>query len=326
MKNKILDFLRQQPGFVSGQNISKALGISRTAVWKYINILKAEGYEIESVTRKGYRLLQSPDLLTDPEIRSALPAGLLPGIIRVYDEIDSTNEEAKRQAAAGAPDGSAFIADVQTRGKGRRGRSWSSPGGQDIFFTLLYRPDLPFSCISMVTLVAAISAAVTVRKYAGEDCYIKWPNDIVLHDRKVCGILTEMGADMDRIDYIVIGIGFNLNRMIFDDEIAGMASSIFKETGKKVQRAAFFADFMKDFKVRYDRFVRDRNLAFLREEYNGMLINRNREVKIVRQGSEYIRWARGINEAGELLVEDEQGRTEKVFSGEVSVRGLYGYV
>ena len=207
MKEKILEFLKQQEGFISGQRICDELGVSRTAVWKYMNSLKKEGYEIESVTRKGYRLLQSPDLLTREAVLSCIKKGEIPGELCCFESIDSTNEEAKRRGEAGAPDGSIYVADNQTNGKGRRGRTWLSPSGEDIFFTILLRPDLPLNSVSMLTLVAASAVAEAVDKVTGQECQIKWPNDIVLNRKKVCGILTEMNMEIDSIAYVVVGVG-----------------------------------------------------------------------------------------------------------------------
>ena len=326
MKQKILEFLTEQEGYVSGQDISQALGVSRTAIWKYIKGLREEGYEIESMTRKGYRLVYRPDILSKEEISRHLPQGMLPGGIQVYDVIDSTNEEAKRAYAAGGQDRSLYVTDQQTAGKGRRGRSWLSPKGQDVFFSLLLKPDLPPEKASMLTLIAALAGAGTIEKHTHASCQIKWPNDLVMNGHKVCGILTEMGADMDQIHYVVPGIGFNLNRTEFPDEIRATAGSVYGETGQKIDRAAFVADFIIDFIGRYDIFLREQSLAPFMEEYNSCLINIGRQVKLIQRGQEMIRTARGINELGELLVEDDQGQVETIFSGEVSVRGLYGYV
>ena len=326
MKEEILALLRSRDEFVSGQTICEKLGVSRTAVWKCVNQLKKEGYEIESVTRKGYRLLRSPDLLLEEEIRSWLPAGLPAGQLCCFPEIDSTNEEAKRRALAGAPDDSVYVADIQTRGKGRRGRHWISPGGQDLFYTILKKPEIPLNRISMITLVAALSVAEAVENHAGVFCQIKWPNDLVIHGRKICGILTEMGAEMDQLDYVVIGIGINVNRVEFDPEIADHASSIFKESGRKICRARLLADAIAAFEKKYRQFTAFRDMTLFLKEYNDRLINVNREVRIMKNGEEFVRRALGINERGELLVEDEEGRRDCIFSGEVSVRGIYGYV
>ncbi|MBR0409543.1 MAG: biotin--[Eubacterium sp.] len=326
MKEKILAFLRNRDGFVSGQTICEELGVSRTAIWKYINVLREEGYEIESVTRKGYRLLQSPDVVTREELLGYLPAHVLAGEIRYYNTVDSTNEAAKRAASAGISAESIFIADRQTSGKGRRGRVWSSPGGEDVFFSILLRPDLSPEAAPLLTLVAALAAVETAGKHSGEACQIKWPNDIVLHDKKICGILTEMSVEMDEIDCVVVGVGFNLNRLQFDSEIEDMAGSIRKETGKRIIRAAFLADFIQIFMDKYHRFLEEESFSMFVEAYNDHLINKGRQVRLVRRGQELLRTALGINEKGELILEDENGTIETVLSGEVSVRGLYGYV
>ena len=248
------------------------------------------------------------------------------GEISVYDTIDSTNEEAKRAFLKGYPDRSLFVADRQTAGKGRRGRTWISPKGEDVFFSFLLKPDLPPECASMITLVAALAGVKAVEKHVQCPCRIKWPNDLVMNGRKICGILTEMSADMDQVHYIIPGIGFNLNRTEFDDSIAGMASSIYLETGKKIDRTTFVSDYVQEFCKNYDIFLKEHNLTSFVEEYNHHLINVNQEVKLIRKNEEIIRTALGINEWGELLVQDSAGDIERIYSGEVSVRGLYGYV
>lgn len=326
MKDKILAFLEEKQDFVSGQAICEQLGVSRTAVWKYMNMLREEGYKIESVTRKGYRLLQSPDVLSARELRQRVSRSVWPGEIHYYPVIDSTNEEARRQALAGAEDGSLYVADCQTAGKGRRGREWVSPGGDDIFFSMLLRPQLPPEKASMLTLVTALAAAKAVEDFGGAGCRIKWPNDIVLHDRKLCGILTEMSLEMGEISHVIIGVGFNLNRMSFSEEISFMATSIKKETGENVCRAAFLEAFLRYFSEEYRRFLQEQNLASMKEEYESRLINTGRQVKLIQQGKEVIRIAEGINAEGELIVRREDGERETVCAGEVSVRGLYGYV
>ena len=318
MKEKILEFLKQQEGFISGQRICDELGISRTAVWKYMNSLKKEGYEIESVTRKGYRLLQSPDLLTREAVLSCIKKGEIPGELCCFESIDSTNEEAKRRGEAGAPDGSIYVADNQTNGKGRRGRTWLSPSGEDIFFTL--------NSVSMLTLVAASAVAEAVDKVTGQECQIKWPNDIVLNRKKVCGILTEMNMEIDSIAYVVVGVGINVNRMEFREDIAETATSLKKESGHSIERAELLSEILSAFFRDYKLFLEKQDLSPFLESYNQKLVNVGREVKIIKKGEEIIRTAIGINDRGELIVQDAEGNTEHIFSGEVSVRGIYGYV
>ncbi len=302
------------------------MGVSRSAVWKCINALRDEGYEISSSTRRGYMLGKSPDRLTTAGIRAGLNTNLPEGEVLVFDSIDSTNEEGKRRALDGAPGDSIYIAEEQTSGKGRRGRVWSSPKGQDLFFSLLYYPDLEVFKLPMLTLIAALAAAETASEWAGEKVFIKWPNDLVLHGKKICGILTEMGAEPDRISYVVIGLGFNLNRMTFEKEIEDMASSIRKETGKTVDRTKFFCTFYRRFREKYRQFLKDEDLAFMMKDYNDLLINAGRELKVITKDGEKTCRGVGVNKNGELIVEDENGRKEYIFSGEVSVRGVYGYV
>ncbi len=326
MKQKILNLLTEQEGYVSGQDISRDLGVSRTAVWKYIKGLRQEGYQIESLTRKGYRLVNRPDILSEEEIRRYLKGDSLSGKIRVFSVVDSTNEEARRAYGQGFPDRSLFVSDQQTAGKGRRGRNWISPKGQDVFFSFLLKPELPPECASMLTLIAAIAGVKALECQVEEEYLIKWPNDIVLHGKKICGILTEMSADMDSVHYIIPGIGFNLNRQEFDPSIQGLASSVFLETGKRINRSRFVADYVTEFIKRYDIFLKEQNLSPFLEDYHRYLVNVGREVKVILRGQEMIRTALGINEKGELIVRDSQGKKTAILSGEVSVRGLYGYI
>lgn len=327
MKEKLLGLLKESEGFISGQRVCDNLGVSRTAVWKWINQLKEEGYEIESFPRKGYRLLSSPDRMTREEVIGQLDTGMIGQNYIYLEETDSTNEEIKRLAAKGAPHGSVVAADMQTMGKGRMGRNWSSPKGENIYLSILLRPQMETIHASMLTLVIALSAAQAVEEVLGEPCQIKWPNDLVFHNKKICGILTEMSADMECIHYIVIGIGINVNTEDFPEEIAFMATSLKKETGKSVSRASLIASLLNHFERNYEIFLKDFTLSALLEEYNNRLINRGRQVKLIRYNKEEeIRFSQGIDSQGALLVTDKQGNQERIISGEVSVRGLYGYV
>lgn len=329
MKNTILSLLTKKQDFVSGQEMCETLQVSRTAIWKHIKALKEEGYQIESVTRKGYRLLEKPDQLTEASLLAVMPSELLQGEVKVYDVIDSTNEEAKRRAACGAGDRSLYLADQQTGGKGRRGRQWISPQGKDVFYSLLLRPEeIQPQEASMITLLAALAGVRAAKRYTGSAFQIKWPNDIICNRKKVCGILTEMSLEMEsrQIDYLVLGVGWNLNREEFDPEIQAMAGSVFTESGIKVDRCEFVAMFIEEFMAYYNRFLQVKNLSFCMEEYNSLLVNMDQEVKLIEKGQEKHRISKGINRQGELLVVDEKGNTEAIFSGEVSVRGLYGYV
>ena len=295
------------------------LGVSRTAVWKVINQLKEEGYVIEAVQNKGYHITQYPDILTSSEIMSQLTCvdtGTTTGIIR--EERDN------------AADGTLYITESQTGGRGRRGRNWVSPAGSGIWMSLLLRPDIAPVNASMLTIVAAMAVQEAIHKVLTEDghdaeCRIKWPNDIVLNKKKVCGILTEMSAEMDYIHYVVIGMGINVNTTEFDDSIKATASSLYLETGDHLKRSRIVAAFSESFAKYYDTFVKTQNLAGLKEDYNSMLVNKGGDVKAIYADKEIVGKALGINDEGELIIKTDEG--EKIIrTGEVSVRGLYGYV
>jgi len=238
------------------------------------------------------------------------------------EEIDSTNEELKRLAAADAAHGTVLCADYQTNGKGRRGRTWDSPKGDNIYLSILLRPELEAEHASMLTLIGALAVADSIEETTGAECQIKWPNDLVLGNKKVCGILTEMSTGPDGIQYVIVGIGINVNRNIFPDEIAHMASSIEKGQG----REAIIASLLFHFEEKYHTFLDYKNLAPFLSEYNERLCSIGRQVQILSGGEGVIRTSHGIDEEGALIVSDEDGKEEKIISGEVSVRGLYAYV
>lgn len=242
------------------------------------------------------------------------------------EETDSTNEQAKRLAEEGAVHGTLVIAEQQNNGKGRRGRSWSSPHGTDIFMSLVLKPELKPECASMVTLVAALSVCQAVEAVTGLKPMIKWPNDLVLNKRKVTGILTEMSADPGRIQYIVLGIGINVNRLEFPIELKDMATSLRLEAGRQISREELTEAFLKYFEDDFEQYEKTGDLRTLMGEYNKRLINRGNEVRILEPAGEYSGKALGINEKGGLMVERENYRIEVITSGEVSVRGVYGYV
>lgn len=216
MKEEILRLLRSADGYISGQELCNRFGVSRTAVWKAINQLKEAGYEIEAQQNKGYKLMAAPDLMTEAEIKSLMHTDWVAKEVLYFDTIDSTNIKAQELAEKGYPSGTLVVADKQESGKGRRGRSWVSPSGTGIFMTLMIKPDINPNNASMLTLVAALAVAKAITSVTGEEALIKWPNDIVVNSKKVCGILTEMNAQFDYINHIVVGIGINVHNESFD--------------------------------------------------------------------------------------------------------------
>ncbi len=324
-KAEILKLLRESGDYLSGQELCGRFGVSRTAVWKIITSLKEEGYEIEAVQNKGYRLKASPDLLEEGEIVSRLGTSRMGKNLICLPSTGSTNVDAKKAAEEGAPEGTLVVTDCQKTGRGRRGRAWESPAGCNLYFTLLLRPSCRPGQASMLTLVMALAAAGAVREL-GLDAGIKWPNDIVLSGKKVCGILTEMSAETDYIHYVVIGTGINVNQEKFPEEIEKTATSLKREKGEQIARAALLASIMAHFERAYETFCASWDLRTLLPAYQELLLNKDRPVRVLDPGGAFEGVARGINDSGELLVERPDGTLEAVYAGEVSVRGIYGYV
>lgn len=326
MKEEILRLLRSADGYISGQELCNRFGVSRTAVWKAINQLKEAGYEIEAQQNKGYRLKAAPDLMTEAEIKSLMHTDWVAKEVLYFDTIDSTNTKAQELAEKGYPSGTLVVADKQESGKGRRGRSWVSPSGTGIFMTLMIKPDINPNNASMLTLVAALAVAKAITSVTGEEAMIKWPNDIVVNGKKVCGILTEMNAQFDYINHIVVGIGINVHNESFPDEISQMASSLMIEAGgKRFHRAQIIAETMSYFEQYYDTFLKTQDLSALVREYDKLLVNRNKSVRVLDPKEPFDGKAMGITPKGELIVDTWESR-KLVSSGEVSVRGIYGYV
>lgn len=321
-KDEILSCLQAESGFVSGENLSGKLGISRTAVWKNVNALRKAGYKIESATNRGYRLVAQPDLLTPGRIAAGLETAFLAKQIFCFDTLDSTNEEAKRQAARGAANGSLFVAEEQTGGKGRLGRSWSSPAGSGLWFSILLRPGFLPKETASLTLLAGLAVCRAVRALTGYEAMIKWPNDVVIGSRKVCGVLTEMAAEMDRVDYVVLGIGVNVNTPEFPPTLRAKATSVLLETGAPADRAALLRRILPELEACMERQKADRTA--LLAEYRSLCVSLGRQVGFTRGGTPMTGTAMDISPTGELLVRCENGAVLPVFSGEVTVQGIYG--
>lgn len=327
MKTKILELLKNTEEYISGQKLCEIFGVSRTAIWKVINQLKAEGYVIDSVNNKGYKILSCPDILSESEIKSSLSVAGTNVVNKIIylDEVDSTNTRAKLEADKGAPDWSLVAADRQISGKGRRGRSFDSPAGVGIFMTLILKPDFAPSKASMLTLISGMAVCRGLQEMTGLDTMIKWPNDIVRNGRKICGILTEMSSEMECINYVVVGIGININNTKFPEDIADVATSVKLETGRTHRRSDIIACVLKHLKKYYDIFLQTEDLSLLKDEYNSLMINAGKKVLVVQGAESWEAVAKSIDDDGELIIE-KNGQTSRVMSGEVSVRGVYGYV
>lgn len=325
-KAEVLRLLRESTEYISGQELCEKFSVSRTAVWKIMKQLKEEGYEIEAVQNRGYRLLTVPDILSKSEIESRLDGGWIGKQVYFAEEVDSTNTWGKRLAEGGAPHGTLVVADEQTQGRGRRGRSWQSPKGTNISMTLILRPDLEPARASMLTIVMGLSVAQGLKELLKLPVQIKWPNDAVLNGHKLCGILTEMSAQIDYINYVVVGTGINVNLPEVPEELKDIATSLLIETGHRVNRAEVIGAVLRAFARNYESFLAAGDLTGLLNAYNEILANRDRQVRVLDPKEPYEGVALGINARGELLVKKADGSISEVYAGEVSVRGLYSYI
>lgn len=327
MKTKILQALRESEDYVSGQQLCEQLGVSRTAVWKAVNQLREMGYEIDSIPNKGYCIRSAPDLLNKNELESIRKTAWIGSQLECFDVIGSTNTTAMQMAEEGAPHGTLLVADRQDSGKGRRGRSWMVPAGIAIAMSIVLKPsELAPSHAPQLTLVAALAVAGAIREQTGLQAQIKWPNDIVIDGKKVCGILTEMSTQIDYINHIVVGIGINVHNEQFPEELSDRATSLYLASGgRRFRRAILVEAVCEQFELFYELFMQTQDMSGLKDIYDGWLVNRGRKVRILDPKGEYEGIAEGISPQGALEVDTPEGR-KLVDSGEVSVRGVYGYV
>ena len=325
MKSEILSALRETGEYVSGQYLCDKLGVSRTAVWKGIQKLRQEGYVIEAVSNKGYRLIETMDVLNEDELKSRRRTCWIGEEIHYYEVTDSTNLRAKQLAEEGKPHGTLVVADRQDAGRGRRGKSWTSPPGISVYMSLILKPQIKPQSASMLTLIAGLAVARALKDYAGVSPQIKWPNDIVVHKKKVCGILAELSTEVEEIHYVVVGIGINVRNTEFPEEISSIATSLLLEGKDKIKRAELIGAVCESFEHYYGIFSETNDLSGLKEEYDKYLVNKGRQVRVSDPMEYFEGEAVGITDLGELIVDTEKGR-RLVFAGEVSVRGIYGYV
>jgi BirA family biotin operon repressor/biotin-[acetyl-CoA-carboxylase] ligase len=310
MRYKILELLKQRGDFVSGEEIGEQLNVSRTAVWKNITRLKEEGYAIESVTNRGYRLIDDGDVLNacEVDIKNSV---YLP-------EVDSTNLEAKRIAQKDFEDKLLVFCSRQTAGRGRLGRSWED-NGDNVCMSYLFKPDISPLEAPQLTLVSGLALAEALREITGLELGIKWPNDIVVGGKKLSGILTEMSAEMDHINYVVVGIGVNVNCVNFDGELKDKATSLAIELGHSLKRSEVIKGCAEKIFEYYDRFCKYGFTDFV-DEYNSKCINVGKMVKAIYKTRLQSGLAKGVDENGGLIILGEDGKEVTVTSGEVSLR------
>ncbi|WP_295737386.1 biotin--[acetyl-CoA-carboxylase] ligase [uncultured Oscillibacter sp.] len=328
-REAVLSLLRNEGAFLSGEEISRRLGLSRTAVWKAVDVLRREGYEIEARTGLGYRLTAVPDALTEAEIRSFLGETAVVGReLRCFAELDSTNNYLKTQTAA--PDGTAAVADSQTAGRGRMDRSFQSPKGRGIYLSVLLRPPLPPERLLPVTALAGVAVCAAVERVCGVRPGLKWPNDPVLNGKKLCGILTEMSleAETGRVQSLVLGIGVNVGQgpEDFSPEVREMATSLLQALGQPVSRPRLTAALLEELDRAYAALLAGDLSAYL-AAYRRDCVNLGKTVQLIPFGGGERETAQAVDVDGEfsLVIRGSGGGERTVRSGEVSVRGLWGY-
>lgn len=321
MRSQILNLLKQAgDNFLSGEYLAETLNVSRTAIWKHIKALRDSGYDIESVPRNGYRLLHSPDLLSAEEVKNSLSTKILSSDIKYFTTTDSTNNQAKKLALDGAVDGTIVISEEQNGGRGRLSRSFFCPKYKGIWFSVILRPDFLPQEAPKCTLLAAVAVTKAIYDVTGVKVGIKWPNDILYNGKKLVGILTEMSAEMERINYIVLGIGIDVNISVEEtpEDIRDIMTSLSQITGKKVSRLELLNKLLYHLEQLYIM-AQKQSFAPILDEWRKYSITLNQEIKVISGNDVTYGEAVDIDDDGALLVKIN-GQIKRVLAGDVSIR------
>ncbi|WP_024614415.1 biotin--[acetyl-CoA-carboxylase] ligase [Clostridium sp. Ade.TY] len=319
MKNKILDLLLSTDDYISGEYISNLLGVSRNSIWKHINSLKKEGYLIDAIRNKGYKLIKSPDTLNIEIVNKLLNTKFIGRNLLHYKEVTSTNLVAKDLAQNNCEDGLVIVSETQTNGTGRFNRQWQSPLG-GLWMSFVLKPNISPNEGNKITLIT-VAAMVKVLLNLNIQCKIKWPNDIYINNKKVCGILTTMNADMDKINYIIVGLGININinEKDFTNDL-NTATSLLLEKNTEFNKSEILAKFLNNFEFLYNNFINNNDLSEVIKicKNNSMLINKEATLITLRKEEKVT--CLGIDDFGELIIKDSNGNIKKVISGEITFK------
>ncbi|WP_147533765.1 biotin--[acetyl-CoA-carboxylase] ligase [Bacillus marasmi] len=321
VRKKLLDAFTEANGdYLSGQYLADLIGCSRTAVWKHIEELRKHGFELEAIQRKGYRIIKTPDQISADEVRLGLTTKFLGQNIHYQESVDSTQKIAKTLSYENAPEGTVVIAEEQLTGRGRMNRAWHSPKYTGVWMSMILRPNIPIQKAPQLTLITAVAVVRAIEEVTKLSPEIKWPNDILLHGKKVTGILTELQAEADQIFAIIIGVGINVNQQLTDypEELRDIATSLAIESGEKISRAQMIRSVLSNFEKLYLLYLEDgfTPIKLLWESY---AISIGKTI-IARTINENIRGkALGITEDGVLLIEDEAGKIHHVYSADIDL-------
>jgi BirA family transcriptional regulator, biotin operon repressor / biotin---[acetyl-CoA-carboxylase] ligase len=315
MDDKILNIFRASNGeFISGEEISEKLKVSRAAVWKHIERLREEGYDIAGEPHVGYRLMGTPDKLIPEEISYRLGTKTIGKRIHSYESTGSTNDIAQKLAESGSPEGTAVFSEGQSKGRGRLGREWSSPKGKGIYLSLILRPKISPTHASKITLMSAIAVAAAIRKITDLTALIKWPNDIMVNGHKVCGILTEMSAEVNTVKYVVIGIGINVNTD--RERLPKGASSLKSELGETVSRVELTQELLREIEHQY-RLFREEGFEQIITGWRNLSYMLGERVSVKCQDKKIEGYAVDLDLNGALVIRLDSGFTENVTAGDV---------
>jgi BirA family biotin operon repressor/biotin-[acetyl-CoA-carboxylase] ligase len=318
-KEKILNLLRSScSGFISGEELARKCGISRTMVWKHIKSLEHEGFGIEAVPSQGYKITTIPDILRQSDIKPGPKTTVIGKKIHFLTEVASTNTLTMEMAAEGTPEGTVVIAEKQTNGKGRLGRKWISPKG-NLYLSVVLRPNIPMHKAPLITLTGAVAVASAIRTSCGLKAGIKWPNDILISGKKVSGLLTEMSAEQDRIRHIVLGIGVDVNMEMGElpPEVRRLTTTLAAEAGAKVNRLALLRQVLRDLERWYQKFLN--NDIDVLEEWKKLNVTVGNRITVSGAGEALDGLAQGVDRDGRLILRLDDGTIRTVAAGDVTI-------
>jgi len=314
MQERILDFLKKKKDYVSGEEISSHLDISRQALWKHISELREAGYDIVAVPHLGYRLVSCPDRLFGFEVRRNLATRVIGKKVYYFDALTSTMDVAFKLGIEGSQEGTLVLAETQTKGKGRLGRHWFSPKYKGIYLSLILRPKILPNSAAILTLLSAVSICETVKAKTGLDAKIKWPNDILIQNKKVAGILTELNAQTDEIVFVVIGIGINVNND--RKSLVDNATSLKEHLKEGLNRIELLQEMLRRIEENYFLF-KEQGGKSIADKWRAFNMTLGRMVSVVCRNEHIEGEAVEIDEDGGLLIRNSSGIIEKVMAGDI---------
>lgn len=316
MQERIIQFLKESDGYISGEDISQRLKMSRAAIWKHMQELRAQGFCITAVPHLGYRLMSSPDKLLAFEILSGLNTKIVGKNVHVFDTVTSTMDEAFRLGSENCPEGTVVCAEAQTKGRGRLGRVWTSPKGQGLYFSVVLRPKMPLNHLAQLTLMSAVAVAQAIESQTALKPLIKWPNDILHENRKMAGILTELRAESDQVKFVIIGIGLNVNTSLH--QLTPGAGSLKAAAGKSFNRVEIFQALLRALEKGYLRLL-SHEFSQVMEEWKQRSATLHNRVRITDYAGTIEGEALDLDEDGALLVRQDSGRIIRKSAGDVFI-------